>query len=104
MITRFELYQDKLYTNADRGNLSGEYVPLAEYQELQAQYQELADNSAAGIKSLVSQRYQLQMLIRRVIKIGNELFGDPELSPNWHWKDYLMDLDKLVVDCREALK
>ncbi len=77
-----------------------EYVPLVEYQELQAQYQALADNSA--INSLINQRYQ--MLIQRVVKVGEKLFNDPELSPNWHWKDYLMDLDKLVVDCREVLK
>ncbi len=66
-------------------NVSGEYVPLAEYQKLKAQYQELADDSAEGIKSLVSQRYQLQMLIRRVIDSG------------------IYDKSNLESDLREAL-
>ena len=70
-----------------------EDVSLAEYQD-----------PKTHIESLAKESYELKGLIRRVINVGNELFSDPELSPNWHWKDYLMDLDKLVVDCREALK
>ena len=96
---------------------SNEYVPLTEYQELLSMHRELSDGSTKAIISLSEQRselkalmqslakesYELKGLIRRLVKIGNELFDDPELSPNWHWKDYLMDLDKLVVDCKEAL-
>jgi len=104
-IVKFTQHSGYMYYYTDwDGNMSGEYVPLAEYQELRSQYQGLADSSNDAIQSLVKQRSELQALIQRVIKVGDDLFSDPELNPNWHWKDYLMELDKLVVDCREALK
>jgi len=107
-IVKFDLKLKSILSDGYKCNqpkdMSGEYVPLAEYQELRVRYQELADSSNDAIQSLVKQRSKLQELIQRMVKVGEDLFSDPELSPNWHWKDYLIDLDKLVVDCREVLK
>ncbi len=77
----------------------GEYVPLAEYQMLKAQYQELVDSSTANIKSLVSQRYQLQMLIRRVLNFSPPLLDDCFDNGVAYEK-----LKQLFNDCREVLK
>jgi len=80
------VYESGFVYYANVRDAGGEYVPLAEYQELSMKVD------------------KLETLILRVIKVGEDLFSDPELSSNWHWKDYLMDLDKLVVDCQEVLK
>ena len=78
------------------GDNSGEYVSLAEYQELNQQYQELADGSKVSILSLVEQRSQLRELLKR----WNEyqwLFEDMNLytSP---------ELTQLIRDTQEVVE
>ena len=77
-------------------DFSGEYVSLAEYQELNQQYQELADGSKVSILSLVEQRSQLRELLKR----WNEyqwLFEDMNLytSP---------ELTQLIRDTQEVVE
>lgn len=115
------------------GDQSGEYVPLAEYQALERDYDKIAALARSFVDTLKEResswnqtaettqrvgeivahsltdeveklRADNAALARRVIQVSEQLFSDPDLSPNWHWKDYLMDLDKLAVDCRQVLE
>lgn len=48
---------------------------------------------------------KLHQLIERVVRVAPVVFDEAiKDDKNWHWKDHLMNLDKLIVDCREALK
>ncbi len=68
-------------------NVSGEYVPLAEYEEFKNH-----------MESLVKESYELKGLIRRVLDSNvydrQSLHGVVYKSP---------DLEQLLKDCQEAL-
>jgi len=87
-------------------SMSGEYVPLAEYQELRGQYQELADNSNDAIQSLVKQRSKLQALIQRVVELSPDLYDEEEFTPNPFLSPFVYvqspELKQLLADCKEA--
>lgn len=106
-IVKFTQHSDYTYYYTDwDGDMSGEYVPLAEYQALQAQYRELGDSSNDAIQSLVKQRSKLKALIQRVVEIG------PNLSDSLRWSVRLLgategykspELDQLLLDCQEVV-
>jgi len=126
MIVRFNLHSGYTYyyTNWD-GDMSGEYVPLAEYQDainlinelgekdvqnhlkiekLQAQYRELGDSSNNAIQSLVKQRSELHALIQRVLDIEEDLNDDQVWNTFYGYVAAKSDeLEQLLKDCQEVL-
>lgn len=56
------------------------------------------------IATLQAENERLRLLVKRTIDAGSQLFSDPGLDKNWHWKGYLLELDRIVVAGREALK
>lgn len=100
-IVKFRYHQTDGYRCLTSGDMSGEYVPLAEYQALAVQYRELGDSSNDAIQSLVKQRSQLQALIQRVNELGLNIF-----DLVW-FDDYQTDtspkLKQLLADCQEVL-
>ena len=86
-IVKFTQHSGYYHTDWD-GDMSGEYVPLADYQALKTHMESLAKES-----------YELKGLIRRVIYIG------PEIYDNWDdvegWKSDR--LTYLLKDCQEAV-
>lgn len=72
----------------DTNDMSGEYVPLAEYQALEAH-----------MKLLAKETYELKGLLRRVVERGWTLvdeFGDG-------WNAQSPQLAQLLGDCQEVL-
>ena len=90
-MTIIEFYKDGEYRYGceQPGDMSGEYVPLAEYQALKTHMESLAKES-----------YQLKGLIRRVIDIGPDLLDDTEVPYNPTFKSIL---EQLFKDCQEAI-
>ena len=96
-----EVHQNSmLYGTADKDDNSGEYVSLAEYQELNQQYQELADNSKISILSLVEQRSQLRELLKRWNEIAPELFNTYGIIRNRYKTP---ELTQLIQDTQEVV-
>lgn len=89
------------YTHYYDNDMSGEYVPLAEYQALKAQYRELGDSSNDAIQSLVKQRSKLQSLIQRVNEIGPNLFDLVWFDD--YQTDMSPELKQLLADLKEAV-
>lgn len=56
------------------------------------------------VTDLQAENERLRLLVKRTIDAGSQLFSDPGLDKNWHWKGYLLELDQIVVAGREALK
>ena len=81
-IVKFTQHSGYYHTDWD-GDMSGEYVPLAEYQALKTH-----------MESLAKETYQLKGLIRRVINMP--------LLDNYD-SEYFRKLGQLLKDCQEAL-
>ena len=82
--------------NANRSeDISGEYVPLAEYKALETHMQ-----------SLATEVYELKGLLRRWVEIEPALFNDEE----WNREAEVYEncqtsaLQQLLLDCKEAIK
>ncbi len=86
-----EFYKDGEYRYGceQLGDMSGEYVPLSEYQALKTHMESLAKES-----------YELKGLIQRVVEMGWSLVD--ELGEAG-WNAQSPELIQLLQDCQEAL-
>ena len=88
-IVKFTQHSGYTYYHTDwDGDMSGEYVPLTEYQDLKTH-----------MESLTKESYELKGLLRRVINIGPEVFDDITMDFN----EKSSKLVQLLRDCRGAL-
>ncbi len=88
-IVRFTQHSGYTYYYTDwDNNMSGEYVPLTEYQELKTHMESLAKES-----------YELKGLIQRILNFSPPLIDDCFDSD----VESYQKLKQLFNDCREAL-